>query len=93
MLGQSNDLFFAFDDMGIPLYNGSTPMSGDVSSYIMLWDAGTEMNEYPGAGANQAPRQSEKNTGTTEMMAVNEVDDAYTYPMVKDVIKVTLSVE
>jgi len=38
---------------GIELYNRSTPVIGDVTSQIYLWDAGTEVNEMPGTGMNQ----------------------------------------
>ena len=30
---------------------------------VALWDAGTEKNEVPGVGPNQAPRQAAPNTG------------------------------
>lgn len=93
MFVHSNDLFYAPDEMGIPLFmeNGS-PMSGDVTEYVMLWDAGTEMNEEPGLGPNQAPRQGGANTGPMDSnMNVRMVDDGYNYPMVSDVIKVTIN--
>ena len=46
MFVQSNDLFYAPGEMGIPLYNmDGTPVSGDVTDQLYLWDAGTEMNE------------------------------------------------
>jgi hypothetical protein len=93
MFVHSNDLFYAPDEMGIPLFmeNGSV-MSGDVTEYVHLWDAGTEMNEEPGLGPNQAPRQGGANTGPMDSnMNVRMVDDGYTYPMVSDVIKVTIN--
>src|SRR6516162_9260428 len=45
MFAQSNDLFYA----------RGKPIRGDVTSQILLWDAGTEVNEEPGLGPNQAP--------------------------------------
>jgi hypothetical protein len=50
MYGWSNDLFFAPENPGIRLYsdNGS-PIIGDVSSQIKLWDNGTRINQKPGA--------------------------------------------
>lgn len=91
MLIQSNDLFVAFDDMGIALFNNGVPVTGDVSSMLKLWDAGTEVNEYPGAGNNQAPRQTGPNTGDTEAVKVMVVNDGFTYPAVNELIRVTIS--
>eukprot|EP01029_Cantina_marsupialis_P010711 TRINITY_DN243595_c0_g1_i1.p1 TRINITY_DN243595_c0_g1~~TRINITY_DN243595_c0_g1_i1.p1 ORF type:complete len:210 (+),score=46.90 TRINITY_DN243595_c0_g1_i1:47-631(+) len=91
MLIQSNDLFVAFDDMGIALFNNGVPVTGDVSSMLKLWDAGTEVNEYPGAGNNQAPRQAGPNTGDTEAANVMVVNDGFTYPAVNELIRVTIS--
>ncbi len=91
MFVQSNDLFFAPGEAGIPLYDANgNPKSGDITAYVDLWDAGTEVNEEPGVGPNQAPRQSGPNTGITENGNVRLVDDGYTYDAVEDVIKVTL---
>jgi hypothetical protein len=91
MLIQSNDLFVAFDDMGIALFNNGQPVTGDVTSVLKLWDAGTEVNEYPGAGNNQAPRQTGPNTGDTEAVKVMQVNDGFTYPAVNELIKVTIT--
>ncbi|WP_231596099.1 spondin domain-containing protein [Sphingobacterium endophyticum] len=49
MYGWSNDLFFAPENPGINLYNADgTPVTGDVSSQIKLWDNGTRINQAPG---------------------------------------------
>src|SRR5581483_8378097 len=46
MLAATNDLFFGPDGNGIALYDDhGDPISGDVTSQIHLWDAGTEINE------------------------------------------------
>ena len=86
MLGKSNDEFFAPDDMGIRLFNGSNPISGDITSKIMLWDAGTEVNEYPGAGIHEGG-----NGGVDEMNPVMLLNDGFTWPDVSQVIKVTIT--
>ena len=89
MLVQSNDLFFSIGgESGIALWNNGVPLSGDITSQLMFWDAGTEVNEYPGAGLHQPPRI---NGGTTENGVVKMVDDGFTYPSVSDVIKVTIT--
>ncbi|MQA90416.1 MAG: hypothetical protein GEU90_09285 [Gemmatimonas sp.] len=90
MLGQSNDLFFSPDERGIDLFAGNRPVSGDVTDQVDLWDAGTEINEPPGAGPNQAPRQSGPDTGPDENGVVRLVEDGFVYPEVSEMIRVTL---
>ncbi|MDH5761300.1 MAG: spondin domain-containing protein, partial [Gemmatimonadota bacterium] len=64
MFGQSNDLFLAPTGDGIPLYDmAGSQLTGDVTGQVLLWDAGTEANQEPGLGADQAPRQASPNTG------------------------------
>lgn len=92
MFIQSNDIFIGPDAQGIPLFDGNkNPISGDVTAYVELWDAGTEVNEEPGVGPNQAPRQSGPDTGIDENGNVRLVDDVYTYPAVSDIVKVTVT--
>jgi len=85
MLGKSNDEFFAFGDMGIALFNGKTAISGNVTSHVYLWDAGTEPNEYPGAGIHQGAG------GTDENANVMMLNDGFNWPEVSDVFKITIS--
>ena len=75
----------------IMLFNGETPVSGDFTSSLMLFDAFTESNEYPGAGNNQAPRQGNANTGVTETGNISTVNDGFNYPAVSEMVKVTIS--
>ncbi|MBC8191449.1 MAG: spondin domain-containing protein [FCB group bacterium] len=91
MLVQSNDLFVAPSGMGIALFNDGTAMTGDVTSYLSIWDAGTEVNETPGIGLNQAPRQAGAGAGMDEMGLVSIVDDMYNYPSLSDIIRVTIT--
>ena len=85
MLGKSNDEFFAFDDTGLELFSDGEPISGDITSYIRLWDAGTEPNEYPGAGIHQGAGGNDENG---EVMLLN---DSFDWPGVSVVIKVTIT--
>lgn len=92
MFGQSNDLFYSPGAVGIPLFTwGRRPISGDVTRFVRLWDAGTEVNQEPGLGPDQAPRQSAPNTGQSEHQRVLPVHDQYTYPPTDEVIKVTIT--
>jgi hypothetical protein len=94
MFIHSNDLFYAPGSEGIALFDGDEPVDGDVTDQIQLWDAGTEVNEEPGTGPNQAPRQSGPDTGEDEngtVRLVAEIDDGFSYPAVADVIRVTVT--
>lgn len=92
MFGQSNDLFYAPEGDGIDLFDAAgQPFSGEVTSRLVLWDAGTEANQEPGAGPDQAPRQKAPNTGAAEGGTVRLVDDDFTYPAVEQVVRVTIT--
>lgn len=94
MFVQSNDLFIGPGEAGIALFDmDGMAMEGmqDVTAEIQLWDAGTEANEEPGVGGEQAPRQSGPNMGPPEIDGtVHVVDDGYTYPEVSALVKVTI---
>jgi hypothetical protein len=92
MFGQSNDLFYGPGSKGIALFDkGGNPVSGDVTRDVVLWDAGTEINQEPGFGPDQAPRQPAPNTGAGEKKPVEPVKDQYVYPPVAQVLRITIS--
>jgi len=91
MFGQSNDLFYAPTGQGIDLFDdGGAPLSGDITARLILWDTGTEVNQEPGLGPDQAPRQAAPNTGAAEHGSVGRVHDRYTYPRVDQVVRVVV---
>ena len=93
MFGQSNDLFFG-NRNAISLFDADgKAFSGDIAPRVELWDAGTEVNEEPGVGANQAPRQKAANTGTTERKSVGAVKDGFNYPKTTDVLRIVVTPE
>lgn len=92
MFGQSNDLFYSPDQNGIDLFDSNgNAIDGEITTKIMLWDAGTEVNQEPGFGPDQAPRQSAPNTGTSENKAVGPVHDQFTYPGTEQVLRITIT--
>jgi pentapeptide MXKDX repeat protein len=94
MFVQSNDLFYAPGGAGIPLFDDElTALRGDITDQISLWDTGTEVNQPPGEGADQAPRQAGPNTGADEGGVVQPVDDGFTYPDTADAIRVTITID
>jgi hypothetical protein len=92
MFAQSNDLFFGTDGAGIALFNeAGKPLDGDITTQLTLWDAGTEVNQEPGLGADQAPRQATPTSGTVENGVVRLVHDQFRYPSTAQVLRVTIS--
>lgn len=92
MFGQSNDLFYAPGAKAIALFDAKGhPVKGDITSQLYLWDAGTEVNEEPGLGANQAPRQPAPNTGAAEKGVIRLAKDKFHYPSTAEVIRVTVT--
>jgi hypothetical protein len=93
MFVPSNDIFFAPGD-GIALFDDAgDPVSGDVTDQVGLWDAGTEPNQEPGVGGDQAPAQSSPDQGADEggvVRPLDEVNDGYSYPAVSDAIRVRI---
>lgn len=90
-LVQSNDLFLAPDEKGIALFdeNGEPIGRTNITTRLRLWDAGTEANEAPGQGPNQAPRQPNPNTGPADPISiVRSANDEFDYPQVTDLVKV-----
>ncbi|HFC11542.1 MAG TPA: hypothetical protein ENJ56_01765 [Anaerolineae bacterium] len=94
MLVQSNDRFFSPNEWGIPLFDSNgNALSGDMTDYVHLYDAGTELDETPGAGAHQAPRQPGPNSGATDPnnLVRRAHDNTGITPAVNQLIKVTLT--
>lgn len=91
MFGQSNDLFYS-NDRPIALFDASgKPVSGDITVQLSLWDAGTEVNEEPGAGPNQGPRQKTPTAGVPERQGISHVRDRFSYPRTADVLRLTIT--
>jgi hypothetical protein len=91
MFGQSNDLFYS-NDRPIALFDGAgNPKSGDMTLQLSLWDAGTEVNEEPGLGPTQGPRQKTPEAGVAERKAVAHVSDRFSYPRTSAVLRVSIA--
>jgi hypothetical protein len=91
---QGNDLFLASFPDGIALHDeAGAPRDADVTGEVRLWDAGTEQNEAPGAGAHQAPRQAGPDDGAPDRDGrVREVGgDGFVYPAVAEMLRVHVS--
>lgn len=101
MFVQSNDWFISLGADGLPLFNGSTPNTGNKSSTLVIYDAGTEADTAPGTGPDQKPVQKADNTGppdavTTIQNAVSRHSvppSSFTIPPVTSVMKITVSAQ
>ena len=94
MNGQSNDEFYAPDENGIALFDAKgMPLSGDVTAKLILWDAGTEVNEELGIGPNQGPRQKGPNTGPDEHGVVTRAKSEAIYTKNAELFRVTITPE
>lgn len=92
MFGQSNDWFYEPEGKGIALFDTQgKPIQGDVTSQIKLWNAGTEVDEEPGIGPNQGPRQKADNTGPAENGMVQLVQSKFAYPTIEKVMRVVIT--
>lgn len=97
MFVQSNDWFYAFGNKGLSLFDDEKPISGDVTAYVVLYDAGTEEDTAPGTGSNQKPVQDPMATNVGPDDSVNQVEEAgerhpdFTIPSAASVIKVTVT--
>jgi hypothetical protein len=93
MFGQSNDWFYAFDANGIHLFNGNKPISGDITSKLVLYDAGSEKDEEIGIGQNQGPRQKAPDTGEDENGVVHKAKTSVYFRKTAELFRVTITPE
>jgi hypothetical protein len=91
MFVQSNDWFFGPGLAGIPLYDADgNPHTGDVTDYIYLWDAGTEIDQPVGEGPDQAPRQAGPDTGASDPIKRVRLVRSSDVPVVAELVQVGL---
>lgn len=93
MFVQSNDWFYALGGDGLALFDGNTPVSGDMTSRVVLYDAGTEADTAPGTGEFQAPVQSGPNTGPTDPNANVRLasESGFTIPATTSVVRIVIT--
>ena len=97
MFVQSNDWFYAFTDGGLDLFPDNNAVSGDVTSKLALYDAGTEADEPPGLGTTQAPDQGPLDMNVGPDDSVNMIKLAmqrhtgFVIPPNNQVIKITIT--
>lgn len=85
MYGLSNDWFFASKDNGV-----DATQKGDISASIALFDNGTAVNQFPGAGNTQANLGGTPEAESEAIEAVPNPNAFTTLPAISDIVKVTL---
>ena len=105
MFVQSNDWFYGFSDGGLDLFDDDDDaIGGDVTSELVVYDAGTEQDTAPGTGPTMPPGGVQKpvqdpmatNVGTAESVAIQPAAQRhpeFTIPPNGSVIRVTISAE
>jgi hypothetical protein len=96
MLIESNDWFFAPDAEGIPLFVNGAQRTGDITSLVRLWDAGTEVNQELGVGNATCAKQPMRDFGAPDPDSrVRIVTDTSVggspVPAINSMIRVTLT--
>jgi hypothetical protein len=96
MFAQSNDTFLAARGGVLPLFDaGGALVVGDVTASFSLFDAGSEVNEEPGIGATQAPRQTAAGEGTDESVPIAPIEgtdaSGFAYPELASMIEVRVT--
>lgn len=78
MYGWSNDLFFAPANPGIQLYNDDgSPVTGDVSAQIRLWDNGTRVNQAPGMNVTHPGTAESAGKNIKEVAGMDDYGNTY----------------
>jgi hypothetical protein len=86
MYGFSNDWFFATSGNGV-----DPTQKGDISSSIGLFDDGTAVNQFPGAGITQFNLAGTPLSESAPIMAVPNPNPFTTLPALSDIIRVTIN--
>lgn len=85
MYGFSNDWFFASADNGV-----DATQKGDISGSIKLFDDGTAINQFPGAGLTQFNLAGTPLKESVPITAVPNPNAFTTLPAITGIIKITL---
>ena len=85
MYGFSNDWFFTSMDNGV-----DPSQKGDISSSIRLYDNGTALDQFPGAGITQFNLAGTPLAESKPIAAVPNPNPYTTLPAITDFIKVTI---
>ena len=92
-LRESNDVIVAPSGTGIALFDaqGHPLPARDVTGELHLFNVGTEIDQAPGLGPDQAARQATANTGAREGLPHPFTDSTRALPLARDLVGVDVS--
>ncbi len=95
MLAETNDVFVAPDEDGVPLFDedGVPLPARELGPELQLWNAGTEHDEPPGMGLDQAPREGTVVQGARESVVRRFRQPTRAMPLVDRLIDVRVTAE
>ena len=71
---------------------GLYALTSDITSAALLYDAGTEVDQYAGAGKDQPVRQDAANTGDAENSnVIAEINVVNHVPSLENMVRITIS--
>ncbi len=77
MMVASNDVFWATGPQGVSLFLGNgDPVDRDITSFLNLYDGGSEANQPPGGGAYQPQPGGDPNLGPSESGVISMRDES-----------------
>jgi hypothetical protein len=85
MYGFSNDWFFASSGNGV-----DATQKGDISTSIALYDDGTAISQFPGAGITQFNLAGTPLAESKAIAAVPNPNEFTTLPAIQNIIRVTI---
>jgi hypothetical protein len=93
MFVQSNDVVLGTPPEGLALFdeNGDPVTAEELADQMILVDAGTERNQAPYLGPNQAPRQADADTGPAEGVVAPFDDSTRAMPLPEAFVGVSVS--
>ena len=94
---ESNDWFLAPESAdGIPLYVNGQQFVGDITSYVRIWDAGSELNQELGVGDATCAKQTVRDYGAPDpdprvRLVTETAIGGSIVPAVSSMVRVTLA--
>ena len=85
MYGFSNDWFFASSDNGV-----DPTQTGDISGRIKLFDDGTAIDQFPGAGNAQFNLGGSTSAESKPISEIPNPNAFTTLPAINNIVKVTI---
>jgi hypothetical protein len=92
IFAHADDVLDTPREAGIDLFTADgRPVSGEMTASLVLWNAGTDVNEAPSIDVHQASRPTAQNKGDPEQCPVALANHRLGYPRVASVLRLRVS--